>query len=586
MYPVSGTEVRCVELRGNNTRVEYNPVTRLQPGQHHHHHTTTPTTTTSPAASQHHIHQQRTSPVHHHLHHNTTTIKQSSPSPNATAFYQQQQQHPGSSRSATSFVDGSSKDLQQQQQQQQPRLVLVSQRYASGPVTVKETTSSIRSTSPPPHRQNHQPAPPPPQRGPVVERQSTYQTLRNSMEISKLLPPQQHNSVDPEDRLKLIITNALNEDKQPSSTCGSKPSVPTAPSSSHGSILVRSSGDRYMTPQQQQAFIGNVSRGVDFRRSEVERRDLMVEKSRGDVMLERRPTTELIMRPREDANKREHQQHLQLRPVDEAAVGDTLLRMSDSILLRESTSASNALRRPADTVSAAGASSSSLQHHRSAEELRDLMIQEEQQHHQAAVVAQHQHHQAAAQQQQQHMTRAREIYPHSLQHQQRGVEDPPLPPVALISHHHIQQQQLQQQQHHDAAAPSTSHHQLRQHQPQPGGHLLHGHHRDALRMSSDALRMSLDDPLHHHHSHPPPPPHHHLHHRDDLVVTSSSALRQQQVAASMAEDDVVRDIVVRDERGVEIMLRGVSGAEERRLLLDPRLAGFQQPDYTQVRTNT
>jgi hypothetical protein len=46
------------------------------------------------------------------------------------------------------------------------------------------------------------------------------------------------------------------------------------------------------------------------------------------------------------------------------------------------------------------------------------------------------------------------------------------------------------------------------------------------------------------------------------------------------EDDGARVVLMRDERGRDLSARGAM--DDRRFMVDSRVAGFQQPDYTQV----
>lgn len=518
--------MRCVELRDNNTRVEYSPLARVHQQPPHIMHRSS---ASSPVNAAHHT-------------------QQSLISPTGPSYYQQQQQQPGNR-------GGPGKD-------QQARLVVVSQRYSSGPVMVKETTAG---GVPPPHSspqmvmgashyqlQHHhqqvsQTSIPQPQRSPV-ERQSTYQTLRNNMEM-KIIPQQQVSpAMDSEDRLKLIITNALNEDKLTNNN---------GRVTGQGPIIVRSTGGGIASDSRDQRYVPqpyptNVTR--DYRRTEMERHDIIVreEKSRGDFVLERRVGAEIVLRGGPEESKRDRDL---IRGADEAVARDTLLRMSDNILLREGNTIPSHHRRIAsgDTISL------SQQHHQqSSDDMRDIILQQRENEHHL---------------QQQQQLRSREIT------------------YQLRDEHHI---------------PTSSSHLLQSgathassnpHQP-PQHHLLH---RDALRMSSDALRMSSDalrmgiDDVSIPSSIVSISQHQHAgdltsstslmnRHTDDIIVRELAASRQHEGRLVMPGDDVVRDIVVRDERGVEITFRGVSGAEERRLLLDPRVAGFQQPDYTQVNT--
>ncbi|XP_018022161.1 histone-lysine N-methyltransferase, H3 lysine-79 specific isoform X2 [Hyalella azteca] len=467
-----GTEVRCVELRGNNTRIEYNPMTRVP--QHPQH---LPTSSHVPSTSS-------SLPPHSSQSHQASHVRSLSPQSLHQHPVHQQQQLRNSAPN---------KDV--------ARVVLVSHRCPPGAIAVKENSKMVVPPHSSPQLGVHgMPSLAPPQRSPV-ERQSTYQALRNSLDLlqkGQQAPPPPNP--DAQDRLKLIIADVLNEDKPP--TGMHMQNSPTKMQQNVNQPLGRNpSSDRYM---QQQTYdpSGTVGRRVpDPLNRVVEGRPMAAHTlTRADMSphsIDRR-AAEMM---RIDDRRKFMRTSNDGRTADEALARDVLLRMSDGVHIREA-HATGPLRR--DT-------SGSLHRHddvRSVHQDDRFMHQEER-----------------------------------LLHQDERLHQP-------------------QQQQHASLPPSSTGAIMYQSQHLHAGEGLHSQ----MVACSRAYHAT--------------PQHTYRPHTDAIRGPGGESGQESVDTLCGEEDDGARVVLMRDERGRDLSARGAM--DDRRFMVDTRVAGFQQPDYTQV----
>lgn len=198
------------------------------------------------------------------------------------------------------------------------RVVLVSQRCPPS-AALKDASSASSHTTALPHRS-------------PLERQSTYQTLRNNLELlHHKTPAAAPVPADPHDRLKLIITDVLNEDK---SVAQMRPSRAQMIPRSHA-------GDLYVSHEQQQQQVATHNVAVRKINDNVSREDVRYmhhpgAMARPDMTSAADRHSAVEMMRHEDRRKFMRTVNDCRTPADEAMARDALLRMSDNILMRDS----------------------------------------------------------------------------------------------------------------------------------------------------------------------------------------------------------------------------------------------------------